>query len=170
MSHVFDCLNYSAQHAALPDAQAAVPIITSLVHQAHRIYLLNATSDVSRPDLPAQHGLAPLLDTTSLIQYFKVTLEKFPPTAPGEHVLIWAIYIVAADCTLPEHKAYFDFILHRYHARSGFVNILRGLEKLHDIWDRRGRGPGHGNLTVAECDSSHTRWTTLLPEGQFLVM
>lgn len=43
---MFDCLNYCAQQR--PDASANVPVITSLVRQAHRIYLRQAAGRANR--------------------------------------------------------------------------------------------------------------------------
>lgn len=140
---VFECLNYCSQQR--PDAAAAAPFIMSLVLQAHDIYLRQAL-----PLLPSAS------DSTTLVQRFKQTLEHFPHELPGEQVLVWATFIAASDCVLDEHKAFFEDVFLRYFVRSGFRNVLRGLDQLRKIWARRSAGG--------------TRWTAVLPQAGVFVM
>ncbi|KAB2570643.1 hypothetical protein DBV05_g10694 [Lasiodiplodia theobromae] len=140
---VFECLNYCSQQR--PDAAAAAPFIMSLVRQAHDIYLRQAVP------LPSAS------DSTTLVQRFKHTLESFPHDLPGEQVLVWATFIAASDCVLDEHKAFFEDVFLRYFVRSGFRNVLRGLDQLRKIWARRSAGGG-------------TRWTSVLPQAGVFVM
>ncbi|KAJ4177002.1 hypothetical protein NW767_015261 [Fusarium falciforme] len=76
-------------------------------------------------------------ESVSRIQRFKETLAEFPSGAPGAQVLMWATFIAAPDCVLPEHQAFFTKVLRQYYRRSGFENVLRGLEYLEGIWQRQ---------------------------------
>lgn len=148
-----ECLNHCSQQR--PDAAAAVPLITSLMQQAYHIYLQQALREEGSSVIAT-----PASDSTHLVQRFKETLEAFPDGWPGEQVLIWATFIAASDCVLDEHKAFFEGVFLRYFVRSGFGNILSGLEHLRRIWahqrscSERGRG----------------RWTLLLPRTRVFVM
>ena len=70
-------------------------------------------------------------------------------------MLIWATFIAAADCVLDEHKAYFEALFLKYYARSGFANILTGLQQLRKIWASK---------------SETNRWTCLLPVANVFIM
>ncbi|KAJ3527335.1 hypothetical protein NM208_g10751 [Fusarium decemcellulare] len=146
--HIFDCLNHCSQ--SQPDHAGAVPVITDIVQQAHDIYIRQATSNFQKK--PSANDLA-----TSIhgIQRFKETLEAFPKDSPGQQVLIWATFIAASDCILDEHKAFFESLLMQHHARSGFLNVVKGLKHLRNIWARKSQGD---------------KWTRLLPQAQMFLM
>ncbi|QMW26383.1 hypothetical protein AFCA_001773 [Aspergillus flavus] len=172
---MFDCLHYCAQQR--PDASANVPVIKSLVRQAHRIYLRQAAGHANNslkscicgtPTLPLRLDTqvvqeeappAPLpCECIALVQQYKETLETLPPGSIGEEVLTWATFIAASDCILTEHMAFFEDVFLRYHARSGFANVLTGLEYLRRIW--KGKRAGGGGL----------RWTAVLPQMRVIIM
>lgn len=156
-----ECLNHCSQQR--PDAAAAVPLITSLMQQAYHIYLqqaLRAEGSSSSPSPSPSVISTPASDSTHLVQRFKETLEAFPDGWPGEQVLIWATFIAASDCVLDEHKAFFEGVFLRYFVRSGFGNILSGLEHLRRIWAHQ-----------RSCsERERGRWTLLLPRTRGFVM
>lgn len=88
------------------------------------------------------------------VQHFKETLEAFPPNHPGEQVLIWASFVAGSGCILEEHKKFFEGVFLRHYERNGFANILAGLALLRRIWSR----------------APMEKWTTLLANGEILVM
>ncbi|KAH7153269.1 fungal-specific transcription factor domain-containing protein [Dactylonectria macrodidyma] len=147
MAQLFDCLHHCSQQR--PENATVVAHITNLVEQAHKIYLQQAFPN-STPDLSI-HSAS---DSISRVERFKTTLQSFP-SGTGEQVLVWSIFIAASDCVLEEHRLFFEDLLIRCYLRSGFVNILRGIQHLRMIWARRSLGD---------------RWTSLLPEARILVM
>ncbi|KAI5459481.1 hypothetical protein BGZ63DRAFT_474121 [Mariannaea sp. PMI_226] len=154
MVQAFECLNYCARQR--PDAASAVPLIMSLVEQAHEIYLqqvLRDSSTSSSLGCPSRPCTVP--PSTTLVQRFKETLEDFPPGLPGEQVLIWATFIAGSDCVTDEHKSFFEGELLRHFDRSGFINLLSGLEHLRTIWTQRSLGAS---------------WTSLLPQTGVFIM
>lgn len=123
--------------------------ITSLIHQAQEIYLHQAAQGSSAPwDLSRTNSIA-------RVQNFKETLDAFPREAPGEQVLIWATFVAASDCLLDEHKRFFLNALQGHYKRSGFANILRGVDHQERVWATRGYGQ---------------KWTSLLPQRKVFVM
>ncbi|KAF4471072.1 acriflavine sensitivity control acr-2 [Fusarium albosuccineum] len=146
--HIFDCLNHCSQ--SQPDHAGAVSVITDIVQQAHDIYIRQAVSNFQRG--PSANDWATSIQG---IQRFKETLEAFPKDSPGQQVLIWATFIAASDCILDEHKAFFESLLMQHHARSGFLNVVKGLKHLRNIWARKSQGD---------------KWTRLLPQAQMFLM
>ncbi|KAH6691609.1 hypothetical protein F5X68DRAFT_252670 [Plectosphaerella plurivora] len=143
-----NCLRFCSQQQ--PGLAAAVPIIESLVQQACGIYLSQAVEG------PEKGMTSQTEDSTSRVQRFKDTLVSFPPGAPGEQVLIWATFVAASDCLLAEHQSFFRGVLRRLYEMIGFANLLKGIEQLEIIWQRR-RHPGD-------------RWTSMLPLSRAFVM
>lgn len=134
-----------------------VSYITELVHQAHDIYLYQASFSHPQIALSGMSMVETPNDTSGSIfrvQRFKELLEWFPPDSPGEQVLIWASFIAASDCVLDEHKAFFEDLFQRYYQRSGFLNVLRGLQLLRKIWAR----------------NTQERWTALVPQAKLFIM
>ncbi|KAF4991000.1 hypothetical protein FGRMN_8121 [Fusarium graminum] len=147
---LFGCLNHCLQ--LYPQHAPLFSQVANLVYQARDIYLQQVMSDQTTNFFD--------LDPTPVnpssvarVQQFIATLELVPDTSPVAHMLIWTTFVAASDAQLEEHKTYFENVLRRHHARSGFGNLLKGIESLKRIW---GRKPGE-------------RWTTLLPETKVLV-
>ncbi|KAF4978256.1 hypothetical protein FZEAL_5362 [Fusarium zealandicum] len=126
-----------------PDQSQALGLISSLRDQAFQIYLHRASS--------AEDSLAA---STHLISNFKQMLESFPEALPGEHVLIWPIFIAASESYITDHQQFFAHFLERQFLRSGFVNIRKALESLRRIWAR----------------DRTENWTALLPKQPVFVM
>lgn len=147
-ARLLDCLNYSVQQ--VPEQAAVSKQVANLVDQARDIYLHQVFSELE-PWCPL--GTASL-DSICRVQRFKETLEALPSDSPAQKVLVWATFVAASDCRLDEHKGFFEGVLARHYARSGFRNVLKGLESLRRMW---ARDPGE-------------RWTSMLPEGKVLVM
>ncbi|CAH0042078.1 unnamed protein product [Clonostachys rhizophaga] len=147
MMQVFECLNYCAQQQ--PKHQQVITTAISLIHQAREIYL-NQTPPLQRSSED------PFVSARSVarVQAFIDTLQCFPQDQPGEHVLLWASFVAASDCTIDVHKDYFESFFRRHHARNGFMNLLKAVDFLRRIW---GRG-------LPE------KWACLLPEEKLFVM
>ena len=148
---LFDCLeHWSRQY---PDHAVEVSFVMDLVQQARDIYL--GQVQFRSTSLPSSIPTAEeIFDSISRVQRFKETLEAFPHNSQGEQVLVWASFVAVSDCLLDEHRQFFESVFLKHHARSGFGNLLRGLEYLRKIW---ARSPGE-------------RWTSLLPQARILVM
>ncbi|KAI6763886.1 hypothetical protein HG530_007675 [Fusarium avenaceum] len=145
---LFGCLNHCLQQ--YPQHMPLFSQVTNLVYQARDIYLQQVMSDQTTNFF----DLDPIPARSSLrVQRFISALEQIPDTSPVAHMLVWTTFVAASDAQLEEHKIYFEDVLRRHHARSGFGNLLKGIEALKRIW---GRKPGE-------------RWTTLLPQTKVLV-
>lgn len=140
-SQSFDCLRYYAD--LYPERAADFDILADLRRQAFAIYL----------DRVASHETGSPADPRS-IDGFISTLEMLPPASPGEHVLVWPCFIAAAESRLPEHRAYFERLLSRQHARNGFANISKALDLLQTIW---------------RC-KSQVSWPSMIPVPQVFIM
>ncbi|KAH7060904.1 hypothetical protein B0J12DRAFT_737189 [Macrophomina phaseolina] len=121
------------------NAAAAVPLITSLVQQAHDIYLWQALrgppscSPLSHPSSTTAGQTPP--PSTVLVQRFKETLEAFPCGSPGEQILIRATFIAASDAFIalltlsPSHSSAYNHL----RSRAGSKIISPSDEKPPDI-------------------------------------
>lgn len=144
-SQVFECLNYCCKQRI--DQSAAAAVITSLIQQSQDMYLRQAMRE--------PFSVVDDCDAIARVQCFKETLEGFPGNAQGYQVLICATYLAALDCLLEEHKRFFKEALLLHHRRSGFNNILKGVEQLEMLWAKRSYGE---------------KWTSLLPQQRLFVM
>lgn len=145
---VFDCLRHCSKKQ--PNHAVAAAFIEDIVHQARDIYLRQALNEITcvGPDSFAR-------ESNFRLQRFKETIEAFPVRSPGKQVLIWATFIAASSSTQEEHKTFFESILMENFSRSKFVNLLKGVAQLRNIWARRADG---------------VRWTHLLPQAQLFLM
>ncbi|KAG5758588.1 hypothetical protein H9Q72_013277 [Fusarium xylarioides] len=147
---LFGCLNHCLQ--LYPEHTPLFSQVASLVYKARDIYLQQVLSDHTSNFF----DLDPIPtnpESVARVQRFIEALEQFPETSPVAHMLVWTTFVAASDAQLEEHKVYFENVLRRHHARSGFGNLLKGIEALKRIWSRK---PGE-------------RWTTLLPQTKVLV-
>ncbi|SPJ74463.1 uncharacterized protein FTOL_04194 [Fusarium torulosum] len=147
---LFGCLSHCLQ--LYPEHAPLFSQVTNLVYQARDIYLQQVMSDQTTnffdlDPIPVNPS------SVARVQRFIGALEKIPDTSPVAHMLVWTTFVAASDAQLDEHKMYFEDVLRRHHARSGFGNLLKGIEALKRIW---GRKPGE-------------RWTSLLPQTKVLV-
>ncbi|KAF5003109.1 hypothetical protein FDECE_10325 [Fusarium decemcellulare] len=150
-ARLFHCLNN--QLSEYPEHSASFAFITDLVQQAINMYLEQVVrnSSLSPSNTPTALEIA---DSITRVEHFKETLEAFPPGAPGEQVIIWASFVAAASCLLDEHMQFFEEVFMRHYLRSGFANLITGLEVLRKIWARK----------------PDERWTLLLAGIKILVM
>ncbi|KAM0438710.1 hypothetical protein ACHAPT_001467 [Fusarium lateritium] len=147
---LFGCLNHCIEQ--YPEHRALLSQFADLVYQARDIYLQQVLSDQTSAffnfePIPCNPG------SVARLEKFIETLKRIPHTSPVEHMLIWTTFVAASDAQLDEHKAFFEKVLRRHHARSGFGNLLKGIESLKKLWSRK---PGE-------------RWTSLLPQEKVLV-
>lgn len=149
-----DCLNHCIrQH---PEHAKPISLVADLINQAQEIYLtqFHADDDPSSRQATDQQQEQQPLASVFRVQRFIDTLDTFPFDSPGEQVLVWASFIAASACVLDEHKAFFEGYLFQHYVRSGFLNLVKGLEHLRLIWARH---PGE-------------RWTGLLPRAGIFIM
>ncbi|KAM5352760.1 hypothetical protein ACJ41O_005482 [Fusarium nematophilum] len=152
-AQILGCLNHCIQQ--YPEHASVFSQVADLVYQARNIYLQQVLSDQTSGffTLLEPEPAPPSPSSVSRVQRFIETLETIPQSSPVDHMLIWTTFVAASDCQLEEHKAFFEGVFRRHHARSGFGNLLKGIESLRRIWSRR---PGE-------------RWTLLLPQTKVLV-
>ncbi|VUC30173.1 unnamed protein product [Clonostachys rosea] len=147
----FDCVRYCSQS----ESQGALRVaaITDVMQQAHDIYLQGL--DSASWALGDETGAAVATDPGDRIERFKMTLEQLPADGPGAHVLVWAIFLVAAASSSERHRTFFKEILLRRYSQSRFANLLKGIRHLPQIWIKTDNG---------------IRWTQLLSEARLFVM
>ncbi|RSL77334.1 hypothetical protein CEP51_009158 [Fusarium floridanum] len=126
-SRLFNCLTHHL--SVYPEHSASFAFITDLVQQAINMYLTS-----SQLNAPSALDIA---DSITRVEHFKETLEAFPLGAPGEQVMVWASFVAAASCLLDEHMEFFEHVFMRHYMRSGFSNLVSGLEALRKIWSRK---------------------------------
>jgi hypothetical protein len=135
-----DCLhNCALLH---PEYSNAMSVVEDLILQACNIYLLRA------------HNGLDSSQSYEMVEKFIAAQGACPEGFPGEHVLIWAFFIVAAESSTPEHHVFFTAKLRRYYQRIGFSNTLKALSLLEEIWSKP---VGY-------------RWTSALPQGHIFVI
>lgn len=117
-------------------------ILYELNEQACNIYVARASAG---PDGP------PLVE---MVETFIATMESYPAGYPGEHILVFATFLAAAESTLPDHQEYFVNTLQKHHVRNGFKNIPVAIDHLRRIWLRQ----------------DGMDWTRSLPELQTFVV
>ncbi|KAF6804899.1 hypothetical protein CSOJ01_09861 [Colletotrichum sojae] len=142
----FDCLYYYC--GLYPDQVSTFDLLVDLRQQAFKIYLhrvLAGKSNVSSAD------------SERLIENYKETLESFPKESFGEHCLIWPTFIAALECRNPEQQSFFEQFLTRQYHRNRFVNLLRALELLRNVWSQDGAENG-------------VNWPALIPDLRVFIM
>ncbi|EXJ55454.1 hypothetical protein A1O7_08381 [Cladophialophora yegresii CBS 114405] len=137
----WDC--FKSYHALHPEYNQQMSLIYDLNQQACDIYVTRASTGLN--GLPSSEPVAKFIRT----------LEMLPPSSPGEHILVFAIFIVASESALREHQQYFTNVLLRHYQRNGFANILTALQYLKRSWNKQG--------TMQD-------WTERLPQMQVLVV
>ncbi|KAF6817667.1 hypothetical protein CPLU01_13535 [Colletotrichum plurivorum] len=142
----FDCLYY--YYGLYPGRVSTFDLLVDLRQQAFKIYLhrvLAGKSNVSSSD------------SERLIESYKETLESFPKESFGEHCLIWPTFIAALECRNPEQQSFFEQFLTRQYQRNRFVNLLRALELLRNVWSQDGAENG-------------VNWPALIPDLRVFIM
>jgi len=105
--------------------------LINMVERACDIYLHRALNDVS-PEM-----------TVSIVEEFRAVAETLPANGEGEHILVWAYFIAAAESSTLEHRLFFMKKLQALYVSTGFANNLSALNLLKIIWAKH----------------SETRWT-----------
>lgn len=121
----FECLYY--YYSLYPDQVSTFGLLVDLRQQAFKIYLhrvLAGKSNVSSSD------------SDKLIEKYKGTLESFPKNSFGEHCLVWPTFIAALECRNSEQQLFFEQFLLRQYRRNRFLNLLKALELLKEIWSQ----------------------------------
>ncbi|CAI6089440.1 unnamed protein product [Clonostachys chloroleuca] len=147
----FDCVRYCSQSQSQGKVRLAA--IEDVMQQAHDIYLQGL--DSASWALDDEKRRAADTDPEDRIERFKITLEQLPADGPGAHVLVWAIFLVAAASSSERHRVFFKEVLLKRYSQSRFANLLKGIKHLPQIWVRTDNG---------------IRWTQLLSEARLFVM
>ena len=116
----WDCFNsFYGRH---PEFACEMSIIYELNNQACDIYVDRANNTLEKE--------------TSIrkLTKFVRTLQKLPPGSTGEHVLVWSVFLAAAESILPSHQQYLQNFLVRHFRRNGFNNILTAVQFLQNVW------------------------------------
>lgn len=132
-------------------ADARTQLYSDINWRATQMYLLRASS-ASSP------GQSNSVDAVMLghVAGIRVLLEQVDPASPGAHTLVWPIFVAAAEARTRYDRNFFSAALRRIWDRTGYANVLRGLEALPGIWaSQASKGP---------------RWTAALPELKTVVM
>lgn len=117
-------------------------ILYELNKQACDIYVARALSGLNGPPL------------TGMVENFISTMDSYPTGCPGEHILVFATFLAAAESALSEHQEYFVNALQKHHQRNGFHNIPLAIDHLKRIWSKQDRKD----------------WTQILPELQTFIV
>lgn len=120
----------------------SMDMIYELNEIACSIYVTRALETSSTPKL------------ISLVEEFKTKYASLPSECPGEHTLVWSVFLAAAASTLPEHSAYFADVLSNHYRRNGFGNLVAIREQLQRIWQL----------------SDDEDWTQILPKLEVFVV
>ncbi|OGM51231.1 hypothetical protein ABOM_000060 [Aspergillus bombycis] len=135
----FDYLHYNSRFH--PDDSRTFSAIAELQQQAYDIYLQRALL-----------GPRATVDCEK-IERFKRSLELFSVGSFGEHALVWPTLMAASESSQQEHRLFFKHFLERQYRSTGFLNLLKALTFLEEIWAQ-----------------SNTHWPALLPEPRVLIM
>jgi hypothetical protein len=125
-----------------PEHSNALALVADIIQQACNIYLLRARNRLN-------HSLS-----YELVENILVTQEGCPEGSPGEHVLIWAFFIAAAESSSEYHRTFFATKMRSYYHRLGFSNTIKALDLLGEIW----------NI------SDGSNWTSFQPKTHILIM
>lgn len=104
---------------------------------------------------------------THLLEEFNLVLGHLEPGHAGEHTLVWATFLAAAESVMPAHRECLGNALLRHHQRNGFSNILLALEHLRKIWDERDRADRNGGDVFGQPQRD---WTSVLPELHLFIV
>ncbi|KAF7560409.1 hypothetical protein G7046_g3748 [Stylonectria norvegica] len=88
------------------------------------------------------------------VDLLRQILEKIDPTYPGAHVIVWPCFIGAAEADSTSHRIFFTGQLSHIWKTTGYGNVLKALDALPRIWERKGV----------------ERWTSALPQLSVVVM
>ncbi|KAF2095859.1 hypothetical protein NA57DRAFT_58928 [Rhizodiscina lignyota] len=136
----FDCLHYYGR--LHPKYSPTFNLIAELRQHAYDIYLDRV---LTKGATTASRGM---------VGHFVRTVQSLPEGSPGEHVLVWPVFIAASESSTPEYRMYFEQFLERQYRRNGFVNIPIALKLLKRIWT----------------EGIKEDWPELLPEPQVFIM
>lgn len=71
------------------------------------------------------------------IQNLRMLCEQLDLAAPGAHVIVWPIFVAAAESKSDDDRHYFTDVLRRLYEKVGYANIHRGIEVLPELWAQR---------------------------------
>ncbi|XXG97046.1 mRNA 3' end processing factor [Hypoxylon texense] len=73
------------------------------------------------------------------IRKLRALCKQLDLAAPGAHVVVWPIFVAAAESSSDDDRRYFTGILTRLWEKVGYANICRGLEVLPELWAQRNK-------------------------------
>lgn len=128
-----------------PEHDELMSILFKMVSNACEIYIWRAVES------PTPRTMRPVIE--EFIKMDELAEEYNDIT--GRHILLWPYFVVAAESTLPRHRAYFARKIEFLYTRTKCENIRKALYQLHTMWNVQ----------------STTRWTSLLGgPNQVLIM
>ncbi|KAF7547131.1 hypothetical protein G7Z17_g7943 [Cylindrodendrum hubeiense] len=136
--------------AELPAADT--PRLLSYVHlyeEAFRLAMDIYQHRANSATIPVSEDLM-----TRRVQQLKATIERVDPAYPGAHVLVWPLFVGAAEAEEEEHRDYFTEKLSYIWRTTGYANVLKAINSLPGMWEKRGV----------------QRWTTRLPQVSVMIM
>lgn len=120
-----------------PEQHAIISQLISLIELACDVYVHRAINNVAAAA------------TVELVEAFVKRAKSFDSTTPGNHVLVWAYFIMAAESSVKEHRDFLARRLQSIHGQTKFGNIPHALRLLSKLWS------GGDKL----------RWTLSLPQS-----
>lgn len=69
-----------------------------------------------------------------MVDDFKNTLAAVPVASPGEHTLVWPVFIVALESGVYEHREVFLQFLLRHQEARGFGSTRKAIEYIESMW------------------------------------
>lgn len=107
-------------------------------------------------NLRAGSASAPVRDSlmASRVADLHAVLRRVDPTSPGAHVLVWPHFVGAAEAEGEEMQEFFRERLRYIWRTTGYANVLRAIDSLPGMWEKRGV----------------QRWTLRLPQLSVVVM
>ncbi|KAI9927589.1 hypothetical protein ASPWEDRAFT_71988 [Aspergillus wentii DTO 134E9] len=106
---------------AHPEHSEAILKLIGLIRKACNIYMCRATS------VPAEA-------ITDLVESFINETATFNATSPGGHILVWAFFIVGAECSSERHRSFIMSQLQNLWVWTGFANTLYAIRILQSVW------------------------------------
>lgn len=134
--------DFRAYYSYYTNHQQSMSLVYDLHEQACGIYVQRAQAGRDGPALSQE------------VSNFRATLDKFPPGAAAEQILVWPIFFAALESTTGDDRQYFTDQLMAHHRRNGFANILSALEYVKRVWAKQ----------------THSSWTESLPSMEAFIV
>jgi hypothetical protein len=108
-----------------PQHSANLLRIMQLTRQACVLYMDRVASGPTRPPLFQR------------VEDIRIELLTLPIDTPMNHILVWTIFIAAAESSTVEQQEFFLGLLLQHHKRNGFGNIVHTINFLTRLWTKK---------------------------------